>query len=93
MEIPPLVYEGQVLVTADHGGPDGLFDPNRVGIVVKEVLDNFGSIMAMETTTMTTQSATYRAEFCDSTSVNDVLTHLQDFRIAVSQHILIRGFR
>ena len=82
-ELPSLVYEGQVSVKADYGGPASHFNANSIGIIVKEVLENYGEIMAMEAIEVASPSVTYRAEYYDSTAVTGAFTALQGFKIAV----------
>lgn len=82
-ELPALVHEGQVSIKADYGGPATHFNANSIGIIVKEVLENYGEIMAMEGSLVASPSAMYRAEYYDSSSVTGAFNALQGFKIAV----------
>ncbi|KAL8829706.1 MAG: hypothetical protein Q9191_001859 [Dirinaria sp. TL-2023a] len=84
LTLPPLVYEGQVSVKVEYGGPDSCFDVASIGVIVKEILENYGDVNAMEVTEINSPAVTFRAEYYDSVAVNSALTSLQGFRIAVS---------
>ena len=81
--MPPLVFEGQISIKVEYGGPATHFNAASIGLIVKEALENYGDVMAMETTEVTSPSVTFRAEFYDSMAVNGALTSLQGFKIAV----------
>ena len=90
-ELPYLVYEAEVFVKASYGGPASHFDVNSIGVIVKEVLENYGDVMGMETAEVAALSATYRAEYYDTAAVDNALAALQGFRIAVSMDRLYQS--
>lgn len=89
--LPYLVFEAQISVQADYGGPISHFDVNSIGVIVKEVLENYGDVMGMETSCVDTLSATYRAEYYDTTAVDSAVTALQGFKIAVGKSRLVQS--
>ena len=84
LPLPALVYEGQVSIKVEYGGPPSHFNAASIGLIVKEVLENYGEINAMEAIDVSSPSVTFRAEYYDSVAVNGALTSLQGFKIAVS---------
>ena len=81
--LPALAYDGQIVVKADYAGPASHFNANSIGIFVKEVLENYGEIMAIEAIQVASPSAMYRAEYYNSAAVSNALGALQGFKIAV----------
>ena len=83
MPTPGIVFEAQLLIKADYGGPPEQFCPNGIGIVIKELLENFGEVMAMALVQDTAPLASYRVEFYNAATTTPVLSNLQGFKIAV----------
>ena len=88
---PAIVFEAQILVKADYGGPVAQFNSNGIGVVVKELLENYGDVMAMEAVEGPLPIAKYRVEFHNSNTVNAVLYALQGFKIAVGTLYSLRN--
>ena len=80
---PAIVFEAQVLVKAFYGGPIERFNINSIGVIVKELLENYGSIMAMDSVEGPLPVALYRVEFYNSYTTHNVLHNLQGFKISV----------
>lgn len=80
---PAIVFEAQVLVKAFYGGPIEQFDSNGIGVVVRELLENYGGVMAMDTVEGPPPIASFRVEFHNSNTTHAVLYALQGFKIAV----------
>ena len=80
---PAIVFEAQVLVQAIYGGPIQQFSSNGIGVVVKELLENYGEVMAMDTVEWPLPIASFRVEFHNSNTTHAVLFALQGFKIAV----------
>lgn len=83
MAPPAIVFEAQILVKAVYGGPIGQFSSNGIGVVVKELLENYGDVMAMDAVDGPLPIASYRVEFSNSNTTHAVLHALQGFKIAV----------
>lgn len=83
MGLPSIVFEAQVLVKANYGGPIEQFDSNGIGIVLKELFHNYGDVMAMDLFEEHRPVAEYRVEFHDSASIAAILQALNGFKIAV----------
>ena len=81
--LPAIVFEAQVLVKALYGGPIEQFDSNGIGVVVKELLENYGEVMAMDTVEDPLPIASFRVEFYNINTTQAVLYALQGFKIAV----------
>ena len=86
---PVSMYEGQVLITADFAGPRQRFDAGSIGFLIKELLQNYGDVMAYEVGMIRMPVATYRAEYYDVTAVQNALSNLNGFKIGVSSHLTI----
>lgn len=80
---PLSVYAGQVVIKTDYTGPNQRFGPGTVGHLVKELLENYGELMAFETSMKNLPIATYRAEFYDTAATDSALAYLNGFRIGV----------
>ena len=80
---PPMVFEAQVLVKAYYGGPIEQFNVNGIGVVVKELLENYGEVMAMDTVEGPLPTASFRVEFYSSNTLHAVIDALRGFKIAV----------
>ena len=83
MAPPAIVFEAQIFVKAVYGGPIAQFSSNGIGIVVKELLENYGDVMAMDVVDGPLPIASYRVEFSNSNTTHAVLHALQGFKIAV----------
>ena len=66
-----------------YGGPIEQFDSNGIGVVVKELLENYGEVMAMDTVEDPLPIASFRVEFYNINTTQAVLYALQGFKIAV----------
>lgn len=77
------VYEGQVVVKAEHAGPRERFDVRSIGHLIKEILENYGDIMAFELNLAEPPVVAVRAEFFDTGSADSALVHLDGFKIGV----------
>ena len=75
-------YEGQVVVKADYSG-HGLFHVGDIGSLIKELLANYGEVMAYSTNHATPPVVTYRAEFYSTIAADNALAHLNGFKLAV----------
>ena len=78
-----MVFEAQVLVKAYYGGPIEQFNVNGIGVVVKELLENYGEVMAMDTVEGPLPTASFRVEFYSSNTLHAVIDALRGFKIAV----------
>ena len=83
MATPGIVFEAQLLIKSDYGGPIEQFCPNGIGVVIKELLENFGEVMAMALVQDKCPLASYRVEFYNAAATGPVLNNLQGFKIAV----------
>ena len=81
--LPPIVFEAQVVINAEYGGALEQFSSNGIGVVIKELLGNYGEVMAMEAIETPLPLASYRVEFHNTAVVNSVLQNLKGFKIAV----------
>ena len=81
--VPVSVYEGQVVVKAEHAGPRERFDVRSIGHLIKEILENYGDIMAFELNLAEPPVVAVRAEFFDTGSADSALVHLDGFKIGV----------
>ena len=75
-------YEGQVVIRVDYSG-HGLFNVGDIGSLVKELLGNYGEIMAYSTNHATPPVVSYRAEFYSAIAADNALAHLNGFKLAV----------
>lgn len=79
---PGSAYEGQIVVKADYPGP-GLFQIGDIGSLVKDLLANYGDIMAYSTDHATSPFVTYRAEFYNTIAADNALAYLNGFKLGV----------
>ena len=84
-----LLCEGQVIVKADFSGPRQRFDIGSIGHLVKELLENYGEVMAYESGMAEPPLAAFRAEYYDVIATEKAVTALHGFRIGVSGFPLI----
>lgn len=89
VKTPALVWEGQVSIIVKYYGPASHFNPASMGHIVKEVLENYGKVKAMEAAEVTSPTVVFRAEFYDSAAISRAWTSLQGFKIAVSLVVMI----
>ena len=82
--LPISMFEGQILVTAHFAGPRQRFDAGSIGHLIKELLENYGDVMAYEVGIVRAPTATYRAEYYNATVVDNALANLNGFKIGVS---------
>lgn len=79
-----LLCEGQVIVKADFSGPRQRFDSGTIGHLVKELLENYGEVMAYESGMAEPPLAAFRAEYYDVVATEKAVAALDGFRIGVS---------
>ncbi len=79
---PEFAFEGQVVVRAEYSGR-GLLHVGDVGSLIKDLLANYGKIMAYRTCHATPPSVAYRAEFYNTIAADNALAHLNGFKLAV----------
>ncbi|KAL8795982.1 MAG: hypothetical protein Q9195_001558 [Heterodermia aff. obscurata] len=91
MATPGIVFEAQLLISADYGGPVEKFCTTGIGIVIKELLENFGEVMAMALVQDASPLASYRVEFYNVGTAGPVLKNLQGFKIATCT-LSVQGF-
>ena len=77
-----LAYEGQVVVKAEYSG-HGLFHVGDISSLIRDLLANYGEIMAYSTNHAIAPIVTYRAEFYNTIAADNALTHLNGFKFAV----------
>lgn len=83
-----LLCEGQVVVKADFCGPHQRFDCGTIGHLVKELLGNYGEVMAYESGMAEPPLAAFRAEYYDVVATAKAVAALDGFRIGVSGYLL-----
>ena len=84
MDFPPVsVYEGQVMVKAEFFGPRQRFDTGSIGHLIKEMLENYGDIMAYNVSLAESQTVAVRAEYYDTAAADSALAYLNGFKIGV----------
>ncbi|SLM35773.1 meiosis protein mei2 [Lasallia pustulata] len=76
-----LLCEGQVIVKADFSGPRQRFDSGTIGHLVKELLENYGEVMAYESGMAEPPLAAFRAEYYDVVATEKAVAALDGFRI------------
>ena len=76
-------YEGQVIVKAEYTGKQERFDLLSISCLMKEILENYGEVMAFELSLVERPVVAVRAEFFDTSSADNALVHLNGFKIAV----------
>ncbi len=79
---PGSAYESQVVVKAEYTGHED-FRAGEIGSLIKDLLANYGDIMAYSTDRSTTSSLTYRAEFYNTIAADNALAYLNGFKLAV----------
>lgn len=78
------VRETWVVVKADFSGPRQRFDSGTIGHLVKELLENYGEVMAYESGMAEPPLAAFRAEYYDVVATEKAVAALDGFRIGVS---------
>ena len=79
-----LMCEGQVVVKADFSGPRQRFDSGTIGHLIKELLENYGEVMAYESGIAELPMVAFRAEYYDAVAAEKAVAALDGFRIGVS---------
>ena len=86
-----LMCEGQVIVRADFSGPRQRFDSGTIGHLIKELLENYGEVMAYESGIAELPMVAFRAEYYDAVAAEKAVAALDGFRIGVSCFLLPAG--
>ena len=84
-----LLCEGQVIVKADFSGPRQRFDGGTISHLLKELLENYGEVMAYESGMAEPPLAAFRAEYYDVIATEKAVAALDGFRIGVSSSLLL----
>ena len=82
---PGSAYDGQVAVKAECSG-HGPLHARDIASLIKDLLANYGDIMAYRTIRATTTDVTCRAEFYNTIAADNALAHLNGFKLAVRIH-------
>ena len=78
------LYDGQIIVKADFSGPYQRFDAPSIRHLVRELLENYGEIMAYEADIVCPPVVMFRVEYYDSVAANNAVVHLNGFKVGVS---------
>ena len=78
-------FEGQIQVTALCEGKALRFNPQLIAHLVKEMLGNYGDLMAFSIYSVTHPSVTVRAEYYDVEAAEKAVMQLNGFSVSVSQ--------
>ena len=79
---PGSAYDGQVIVKTGCD-KQGSFHVRDIGSLIKDLLANYGDIMAYSTMWSNTADVTCRAEFFNTIAADNALAHLNGFKLAV----------
>ena len=80
---PVSQYEGQVMVNADFVGLPQEFDVVAIGHGIKDALEKYGCVAAFEQTMVKASAATYRVEFSNVNTIDNILSRLDGRKFAV----------
>jgi hypothetical protein len=76
-------FEGQLVITATANGSNQSFDTGTIACLVKDMLRNYGEVLACEPAFTTLPNLMFRVEFFDSTAADAAVSGLNGFKLAV----------
>ena len=83
--LPP--YCGQVVIQAEFGGPRSRFNAANIGRLMKDLLENYGELIAYEACQIKHPIVAYRAEYYNINSTESAVAYLNGFRVGVTFHL------